>query len=277
MTIIPFNYGGAFDAPIAQQAAPSLDNLNSIAQSLANSASNIVSGGGTGVIDFGAELRAQLDNQMKIAQGGWAVQKAGIKAQLKIAKKQLQFQYDQMRQIGIPTMEANIWYQQQQIRLADQANSLAQSNLGLEYMKFASTLRGPENYFQSSDFARGASQRQDVPVFMQNLLKNMAAGNNAFGASGGTPDPVTAQSMMAKLTGSGPNSQSQGQDSAALNSMDQIFKAGAHRLSPGTLESLDQSELALLSSAGDKLGYDVPRWMRDYANSRVGTEAPNLA
>lgn len=218
---------------------------------------------------------ASLENAYKIAQGGWAVQREGIKAQIKIAKLQLGFQKEQMERIGIPTMQAEIWYKQRQIELAEKAHSLAQANLGFEYLKFASTIGGPENYFQASDFARGATERQDVPVFLQNLLSNMQEGNAAFGAQGGTPDPKTAESLIAKLTGSTPTGDTQRKDAAALQAMGSLFQTGAHRISG--LQNLDPNELALIGSAGTKLGYDVPQWLRQYQASRVGTENPELA
>lgn len=216
-----------------------------------------------------ANNKSTNKTNLKIAQGGWAVSREGIKSQLKIANGQLQFQRDQMEKIGIPAEQAQEWMNHEQVRLADQTFQLSKASLGLEYLKFSSTLSGPNNYFQASNFARGA-QASGASAFLQSLQANQQSA--AFQGQGpGGPDPLTAASLTSKLNGSGPDTSST--DAANLASIGSVLGAGPGQLAPGTLESLDPNEMALLSSGGGQLGYDVPQWLRTYQKGQIGTES----
>ncbi len=199
--------------------------------------------------------------------------KISAKAQIEIAKRELEFKREEMTKIGIPSMLADIWYKQQQVQLAEKAFKLEQANLGFEYLKFSSTLQGPANYFQGADFARGASQRQDVPLFLQMLDKNLAA-PQFQGQAQGSPEAMSTDTLKRDLLG---NPLKESQDASALAAIKGIFDRGSRVLDPGVIESLDKDELAAFASGGGKLGYDVPRWLRDYQRSKLGTESPLLA
>jgi hypothetical protein len=170
---------------------------------------------------------------------------------------------------------------------------------GLDYLKTAATMRGPENYLQQADFLRGASQRQDVPIFLQNLARGTSGA--AFQAPGGAPQGATMANLIARLggnaaaavggapaaggvpaaggaTGTGPS----GQDASFLNAARQIAQKGFHTLAPGTLESLDPNELGALKSAVEYSGDGGPAWswdsmVRQYRNAGIGQGDANLA
>lgn len=213
-----------------------------------------------------------------VAKGNWAVQREQIRSQLKIAAQNIKFQRDEMIKIGIPEMEANRKYQEEQIRLGDQAHQLARAQLGLDYQKFAATLSGPENYFQAANFYRGASASGAPASFLDALNQN--AGISAFQGTGTVaPRPLTAGGIAMGLTGapSAGTPGSGGEDAQNLASIDSLLSRSGGSLAPGSLEALDENELALISSGGGALGYDTPRWLRDYQRSRMGSESGLLA
>jgi hypothetical protein len=211
-----------------------------------------------------------------IAKGNWKVQREQIRSQLKMAAQEIKFRRDEMIRIGIPEMEANRRYQEEQIRLGDQAHGLAKAQLGLDYLKFASTLSGPENYFQAANFYRGAAASGAPASFLDALNQN--AGVSVFQGTGGqAPRPLTAQGIAFGLTGQAggvPGSVDQAtQDAQNLASIDKLTSRAGGSLAPGSLEALDENELALVASGGGALGRDVPRWLRDYQRARMGSES----
>lgn len=230
-----------------------------------------------------AQLDAQIDaskRQSKAAMAGVKASKEAVKAQLKIAKMNLDFEYEQMKKIGIPTMEANRWYQQQQVRLADEAHKLAKAELGLEYAKYSASLSGPANYAQAWNFARNA-QNVGAPEFLKALEQNTGL-QAGFAGQYAMPDRETPASIAAKMGyGTGADkaaaSAAEKQFQEARDAAWNIFSRSGASYAPGSIESLDQGELEGLVSLGGDVGADVPRWLRDYQRSRMGTENPLLA
>lgn len=157
--------------------------------------------------------------------------------------------------------------------------------LGLGYLTTAANMRGPENYLQQADFLRGASQRQDVPIFMQNLLTGVS--NAGFQAPGGAPAGLTMQGLIAKMTGGGAaggagGSGPTGQDATFLQSVRDLAQRGLHSLQPGALERLSPTELGVLKSATEFSGDGGPAWswddlMKQYSSSRIGQGSATAA
>lgn len=212
--------------------------------------------------------------------------------------------------------KANAWYQREQTKLGWAAQrldeeiqrgrlSLDQSKLGLDYLMADAEFRStPDNYFKLMDFQAGASQRQDVPIFLQRLVENTTGAqspqNPGQPAPGGTPTAGSAQQAIAALTGqaqpsgggggesapkstdprlaailaavkAAPPSGTDGwndQDKTALGVIQSLYQQGFGSLGPQALESAGKTGRALLAAGGKRLGYDPSMAFEDYVNSR---------
>jgi hypothetical protein len=162
-------------------------------------------------------------------------------------------------------------------------NALAQGQLGQQYLSTAAQLQGPQNTFQLSNYLRGAQGNPNVPVYLQNLANNM--GMPSFQASGTTaPTPQSAGGLTSQLGyGVDQNGNMTGQATSAtpgwdynqtLNQINQIAQRGAQGLAPGSLERLTPDEMQAFGSGLGAAGYSLPSFMSQYAQSRVGQQAP---
>lgn len=158
---------------------------------------------------------------------------------------------------------------------------------GLGYLTAAAKMRGPEDYLQQADFLRGASQRQDVPIFLQNLMQGV--GGASFQAPGGAPAGATMANLVQKLGGGAANAAAgaagngvSGQNASFLGAARQMAQRGFHTLAPGSLEALDPNELGVLKSAVEYSGDGGPAWswdslLRQYKNAGIGQGSANAA
>lgn len=153
---------------------------------------------------------------------------------------------------------------------AEQDVAQQRASLGLQYLTTASQMGGPADYYQQSDFLRGAQANSDVPLLLRALATNTSL--PAFTGAGATaPAPQTVQGLTAQLTGSAaPTAYNPDQTLAMIGN---VFKAGPTGLKPGTLEQFDPNELDLLRSGGRKLGYDPDQWLRAYSRAGIGQAA----
>ena len=162
-------------------------------------------------------------------------------------------------------------------------NALAQGQLGQQYLSTAAQLQGPQNTFQLSNYLRGAQGNPNVPVYLQNLANNM--GMPSFQASGTTaPTPQSAGGLTSQMGyGVDQNGNMTGQATSAtpgwdynqtLNQINQIAQRGAQGLAPGSLERLTPDEMQAFGSGLGAAGYSLPSFMSQYAQSRVGQQAP---
>lgn len=187
-----------------------------------------------------AEMKREFDEQMALKEREW------------------------LRQ-GLPELEIKQ-------RLAQLEIDRFQSTTGLDYLKFASTLGGPADYFQASDFYRGAQQRGDVPLFLKALSSNSQM--PAFAGAGAVPaTPLTAAGIASRLTGNGATTLGGYNPEDALSTIGSIFKRGATGLAPNSLEQLSPSELGILQSGAKKLGYSWEDMIKSYGASRIGQMA----
>ena len=168
------------------------------------------------------------------------------------------------------------WYKRESAGLArerlkqdqyefEQTNSLNQAKLGYDLIGTAAQLRGPDNYFQAANYARGVSGNPQTATFLSALQNNTRMAD--YGMQGGQPDPVTVGSLSAKLLGNGAGVAN---DNNYLAQVGNIAAKGAHQLGPGSLEGLTDTERKLFTSGLDELGYDTSTFLNQYKRSRVG-------
>lgn len=187
---------------------------------------------------------------------------------------QLQFSRDQMEQIGIPELVIK-----QQLAKLEQdkfaeLTQQAHAAQAFDYLKFASTLSGPADYFQQADFFRGAQGQQQLPVFLQALQKNVQM--PAFTGTGDTaPATLTPQTLATNLAGANGTTGTASVD-PRLAAIGQIAANGAQKLAPGSLEQLTPDELSLFGSGLQKVGISAPAFLQQYAKSRPQQTATNL-
>ncbi len=94
--------------------------------------------------------------------------------------------------------EADKWASEQQVKLGVLGHMIQRGTLGLEYLKTATEYAStPDNYFKLADFMRGASQRQDVPIFMQSLLEGVQM--PAWTTQGGVPVPRDINDLVSSF------------------------------------------------------------------------------
>lgn len=134
----------------------------------------------------------QVEIQKKLAE----MEDEHFKQQLGLATRQQTFNEEVGRAgltgtyNGAPTEQA---------RQFNETNALQQGQLGLNYTAQAAQFAASDP-FALSDFMRGAQQRTDVPVFLQNLENGVAA--SAAGGGMGTPKNATTYAdLQAGLVG----------------------------------------------------------------------------
>jgi len=146
------------------------------------------------------------------------------------------------------------------------------ANLGQQYLATAAQLQGPQNTFQLSNYLRGAQANPNVPVYLQNLAQGV--GQNLFVAPGqNAPTTQSAAGLVGQLGGN--QSATPGWDyNQTLGTIQNIMNAGAQKLAPGALENLTPDELQALGSGIGAAGGTLPSFLQQYAQSRVGQNAP---
>ena len=175
---------------------------------------------------------------------------------------------------GMPTEQATEFQQSQAQQYAEFARNLAlqQGQLGQQYLSTAAQLQGPQNTFQLSNYLRGAQVNPNVPLYLQNLASNV--GMAPFQASGNiAPTPQSAGGLTGQMAGqtSATPGWNYGQ---TLGTINQIAQQGAQSLGPGSLERLTPDELQAFGSGLGAAGYSLPSFLQQYAQSRVGQQAP---
>jgi hypothetical protein len=140
---------------------------------------------------------------------------------------------------------------------------LNQARLGYDLIGTGAQLRGPENYFQAAEYARGVAGQPGTAGFLSALQNNAKLAG--FGAQGGVPNPETLGTLQAKLLGGGdPN------NANYLAQIGNVGALGAHRLGAGSLEQLTDTERKLFTSGLDEIGYDSNTFLDQYRRSRIG-------
>jgi hypothetical protein len=155
------------------------------------------------------------------------------------------------------------------------SQNMANSQQGLDYLKYASSLGGPADVFNQADFLRGANARGDVPTFLSALGSNTQL-PTFQGAGSMAQTPMTAGGMASSLTGGAGTTSTGYSTDQALNQIGSIFKQGPTQLAQGSIEKLSPAELAIFQAGGTKLGYDPTAWLKAYGASGAGQTTGQL-
>jgi hypothetical protein len=169
-------------------------------------------------------------------------------------------------------------YQQAQTQLARDRlawdREYGQAGLGMRMVETAANLRGPENYFQASNLARGYAGMSGTPAFLSALRNNTSLAG--FGAQAGAPDAESVGSIMSKIGGGpGASGATTATTDGYLNQIHGIAAQGAHKIGAGQWESLTPTEQSVFLSgleAPDAAGkaYDKDTFLSQWRNSRIG-------
>lgn len=217
------------------------------------------------------QQKAQIDNSYKLGMMNARTQQEQLQitreyqqANIELAKQRLQFeQQTSERDFGQRQYEFNT------------NTGLSQAKLGYDLIGTAAQLRGPENYFQAAEYARGVSGSPETSTFLSALQNNTRLAD--YGMQGGQPNPETLGTLQAKLTGGqGVGASASGGQATTDNNgnylaqIGNVAAKGAHQLGPGSLERLTGTEQKLFTSGLDELGYDSNTFLDQYRRSRVG-------
>jgi hypothetical protein len=162
---------------------------------------------------------------------------------------------------GAPTLQA----QQQAFQQA-----MSQQGLGLQALQTAAGLKGPENWVQAANYARGV-QQTDTPAFLNALLSGQTGPAAMQGV--GLSNPLTFGSLASSLGANGGGSSAPTNTNPALDQARALFSAGGAALSPQALEAMTSTEQQMLGSLGGAVGADMPTFLQQYKNSRIGQGA----
>lgn len=156
---------------------------------------------------------------------------------------------------------------------------LNQAKLGYDVLGEAAKMRGADDYFQASNYARGVANDPNSSTFLTALKNNVKLPD--FGAQYGAPDAYTLGSLSTKLgtplgagaAGAGaPGAQSNAD--AYLRQIHSLGDAGAHTIGAGGLEQLSPDELGLLKSGLeaplDGKAFNWNTFIDSYKKSRIG-------
>lgn len=167
----------------------------------------------------------------------------------------------------------------------DRRFGLDYAQQGIDFFKTATEYgRTPRRWtdalqFENPQFMRPFVQGLANPAFgakgailpqMNNITESVASATGATGLNNNLYDP--AKSLQSILKASPPSAGTglTGQDIATVRLLGEIYKNGAQRMGEGTLESMDQDELAYAQGVWDQVspgGGD--RFLRDYERSRI--------
>jgi hypothetical protein len=239
-------------------------------------------------VDYTPVLENIRKEQARQADREYNLKKKDLDQQYKIAK--------QNAKTARERNEIDRWYNEQQVAIARdrlamedrQFNErlafdkqvhadefgLSQARLGYDVLGMQAQLRGPENYYQAAEFARGVAAQPGTATFLNALRDNTKLAD--YGAQAGVPDKVSLNSLSAKLggpsiipgTGSTPSAAVNDDDN--LGAIRNLYAQGAHKLGAGSLEQLTDTELKLLRSGIDASGGDWNTFMDQYNRSRIG-------
>lgn len=209
-------------------------------------------------------------------------------ARLSIANGQLRAQRDQIA-VQRGAQEAERWYKEQQVRLAEQElgldrdrfglqqelgrgelalkGELGRGQLGLGLLELKSQLRGPADWAAFLDAGAGFPSVQGASGFLQAIAQGQQPGEwgAAFGAN---PTPASLGSLAAAPT------QQQQERVANDMALAQQIAGGVGKVAPGALERLGSDQLDYLKGLTEKGGYSWKSLMGSYDATRPGQGDP---
>lgn len=238
--------------------------------------------------------------QEAVYERAFAEQKRQADRDYSLRKRELDQQYKIAKENARTARERNQierWYNQEQVRLAGERLAedrrqfdarlqydreraaeqlgLSQAKLGYDVLNMQANLRGPSNYYQAAELARGVAAQPGTATFLNALRDNARLA--PYVAPAGLPERETVNTLAARLGGPAimpgtgtPATASTTNDDANLAAIRGLAQQGAHKLGAGALEQLTETERKLLQSGLDYLGVDTPQFLEQYARSRIG-------
>lgn len=207
---------------------------------------------------------------------------------LQVANGQLRNQRDQIA-VSRGTQEADRWYKEQQVRLAEQEfgldrerfglqqelgrgelalkGELGRGELGLGLLNLKSSLRGPADWAQYLDLGEGQTQLQPASGFLQAIAsgQKVPGTDMSFGAA---PTPMS----LAGLAGNTQAAQ-QARLTADMGLANQIA-GNVGKVAPGTLESLSPDRLDYLKGLTETGGHSWRTLASAYDRAGIGQQSP---
>lgn len=221
-------------------------------------------------------LTNMQEQQQREADRDYGLRKQQLDQQYKTARMQAKSQQERN--------EIDRWYNEQQVeiaraRLAEEGRQF-DTKTGMDLLSTLAQLRGPADYYQAANYARGVANDPNSAAFLTALRNNTKL--PGFGAQQGIPEAETGNTLMAKLggtyqAGTGGTVNASGQSAATgvsqdsrLGQIGSLYQQGVHKLTAGSLEQLTPTEMGLLKSGIDASGGDYDTFLAQYRNSRIG-------
>jgi hypothetical protein len=250
-------------------------------------------GGGGGTPVQGGALSQDQQDFLNASKGTSGFNIKDLEEKKRQFDLDLAFKKQQWEQAGLPAAEVARRVAEAQIAEIQNQIAMAQANVsgiyngapteaarqfnartGLDYLTQAAQLGGPGDYFQQSNFFRGAQGNPQVPTFLSALQNGVTM--SGFGATGTqAPDVQSTANLASRLTGMpqpGGATTPAGGD-AALGLIGAIGRTGGTGLAPQAIEQLTPDELALFGSGLKASGFSMPTFLQSYRQSRVGQNA----
>jgi hypothetical protein len=156
--------------------------------------------------------REDIANQLTMSRERLGFDREKLAADVQVERDRLQLAREEMERIGIPKMEADRWYQEQQVILAQEAQKIDRERIGVErgrlgleaFSKAVELASSPASRYQFGDFAAGLAGSAEARNWFAALED--AVNQSGFGvAADAGVQPMTPQqalsSMMGFLTG----------------------------------------------------------------------------
>ena len=207
---------------------------------------------------------------------------------LQVANGQLRNQRDQIA-VTRGTQEADRWYKEQQVRLAESEHALdrerfglqqelgrgelalkgelGRGELGLGLLNLKSSLRGASDWAAYLDLGENQTALQPASGFLQAI----AAGQRVPGTDmsfGAAPTPIS----LAGLAGN--TQQAQKDRLAADMSLAQSIAGNIGKVAPGTFESLSPDRLDYLKGLAETGGHSWRTLASAYDRAGIGQRSP---
>lgn len=190
-----------------------------------------------------AQIGASRDNAKLAASTNVKTQKMQIDANYRQFKEQLEA-------LGIPTLQLDAWYRQQQVGLAKAELALKAS--------------GPRNALQYSS-AMGRASGSLMPASLQALARNQ---QYTPGAPGGTPEKFNLDDY---LSGRSQNYDAdRAREDAVRAGLRDVIARGPGGVAPGVYESMPMYDQEIFKSALGDAGYDPEDWLQRRAMGGIG-------
>jgi hypothetical protein len=155
-----------------------------------------------------AVRREDIANTLTISRERLGFDREKLAADVQVERDRLGLAREEMERIGIPKMEADRWYQEQQVILAQEAQKIDRERIGVErgrlgldaFTKAVELASSPASRYQFGDFAAGLANSAEARNWFGALED--AVNQSGFGvASDAGVQPMTPQQALASMMG----------------------------------------------------------------------------